>query len=91
MIWAWVKLVIAAPGLATSSNWPPVTPDTVNWRVESRLSASVAESSAAPRTTVPLSLIVRALLPNTGASLTGVTVRFTVTVFEVWPATSLIV
>ena len=79
MIWAWLKVVIAEPGLATSSNWPPVTPETVNWRAASRLSTSVAERSPAPSTTVWPSESVRLLLPITGASFTFVNVMVAAT------------
>jgi hypothetical protein len=83
--------VIATPGLATASNCPPVTPETVNWRSPVAVSASEAERSAPERRTVPLSEIVSALLPRTGASLSAVIVRLTVAVFETAPAASRIV
>ena len=65
---ACVNVVIATPGLATSSNWPPVTPDTVNSSVLSTSSTSVADRSVPLRTTVCPSVIVSALVPSTGAS-----------------------
>ena len=65
---ACVNVVIAAPGFATSSNCPPVTPETVNCSVESTLSTSVAETFAPVSTTVCPSVIVSALFTSVGAS-----------------------
>ena len=40
-----MKVVIATPAFDTSSNWPPVTPETVNWSVGFAVSTSVAARS----------------------------------------------
>ena len=69
-----VNVVIGTPAFDASSNWPPVTPETVNWSAGFAVSASVAARSPAPSTTVWPSEIVRELAVMIGASSTFVNV-----------------
>ena len=65
---------MATPAFETSSNCPPVTPETVNWSAASAVSTSVATRSPAPRTTVWPSLRVSEFCVMIGASSTFVNV-----------------
>ena len=49
----------ATPGLVVSSNWPPVTPDTLN--VSGLPSSSLADTLVAESVTVPLPRLVTSL------------------------------